>query len=142
MQTLIDRFKDFNQKKRTAQSESGENGSSGSRKVFNKLPGAHRSDSFQPPLIPPGEDEAPYERHNRVLCAEWGKASRNAAVIEQLMGLSFALRRRDIMKGMDLITIFSNFPFLQESQQVSNHVCHLVELVHNYKLYVMLNHHL
>lgn len=55
----------------------------------------------------------------QVLQAEFKKKNRNTAVVNNLMDRSFAIRRSEILeKGYDLPSLFTRFPFLQESEQV------------------------
>ena len=51
-----------------------------------------------------------------MLQAEFKKKNRNTAVVNDLM---VAIRRSEILeKGYDLPSLFTRFPFLQESEQV------------------------
>ena len=73
------------------------------------------------PSIPAGEDDTSFDRHNRVLQLQFTKsrAHRNAAVIKDLMDVSFPMRRREILEKGHLFDIKKKFPFLQEPEHVS-----------------------
>lgn len=54
-----------------------------------------------------------------MLKAEFKKTRTNYDTVQDLMDRTFALRRKDILENTyDLNTIFTLFPFLQESEQV------------------------
>ena len=75
--------------------------------------------SVKEPVPPPGEDTVSYERHTKALQAEFRKTNRNNALVSDLMGRSFALRRAEILeKNYSLSALLSRFPFLQEADQV------------------------
>ena len=87
-----------------------------------KLPGITSSPAA--PTVPPGEDSVSFERHNKILRAEFKKSKPNGNVISDLMGRSFALRRKDVLaNSFDLETLFGKFPFLQDSDKVC-HTCY------------------
>ena len=75
--------------------------------------------SLQVPTIPTGEDSTSFDRHNRVLQLQFSKSHRNAAVVKELMDVSFPMRRRDIITNGHLFDIKTKFPFLQEPEHVS-----------------------
>ena len=55
----------------------------------------------------------------KVLIIESKKVHPNLLVVNELMSSTFALRRGDILsKSCDIQTIFSKYPFLQNSEQV------------------------
>lgn len=73
------------------------------------------------PQIPVGEDETSFDRHNRVLKAEFSKSLPNVSNVKQLMKLTYPMRRREILskghtKDYNPIAIY---PFLQVSVHVS-----------------------
>ena len=71
------------------------------------------------PEIQPGEDDISFQRHNRVLQAEWSKVKRNVTVVEVLMEQIFPMRRQEILENScNVQTLFKKFPFLQDSEQV------------------------
>ena len=71
------------------------------------------------PEIQPGEDDISFQRHNRVLQAEWSKVKRNVMVVEELMERTFPMRRREILESScNVQTLFKKFPFLQDPEQV------------------------
>ena len=71
------------------------------------------------PEIQPGEDDISFQRHNRVLQAEWSKVKRNVMMVEELMERTFPMRRREILENScDVQTLFKKFPFLQDPEQV------------------------
>ena len=74
------------------------------------------------PPIPAGEDNISFQRHCRVLEAEWRKTKRSPMVVEELMKRTYAFRRRDIVEtGRGVEEIFELYPFLQDSDQVCCH---------------------
>lgn len=77
--------------------------------------------NFELPEIPPGEDDGSFERHNRVLKAEFSKPSPNIGNVKQLMEVTFPMRRREILSlgHTKDFRPFNRFPFLQ----VPDHVC-------------------
>ena len=86
-----------------------------------KAPGIINSVKRPVPL--PGEDEVSYERHTKALQAEFKKTNHNNALISDLMQRSFALRRMEILeKNYGLTALLSRFPFLQEADEVHNHI--------------------
>ena len=114
MTSLRNRFKEFRRKpvKRSKLDV-------GSKKSPKKRrPGITQSPSE--PFSPPQEDDAvSFDRHNRVLIAEFKKNRRNSQVMSELMERTFQLRRKSILEeSSDLKEVFKRFPFLQESDQV------------------------
>ena len=60
-----------------------------------------------------------FERHNRVLKEEFKKRYPNIQVVQELMSLTFAMRRADILKNKyDVMSLFTKYPFLQNTEQV------------------------
>ena len=56
-----------------------------------------------------------------MLSTEFNKTRRNLEVVSGLMDKTFALRRKAILEtSMDLNTMFKQYPFLQEIDQVGN----------------------
>ena len=49
--------------------------------------------------IPEGEDETFFEQHNRILQYEWRKSARNVTTVEDLMTITFPMRRKKIMES-------------------------------------------
>ena len=71
-------------------------------------------DSLKAPAIPIGEDEHSFERHNRVLKSQYSKSHPNQQIVTELMRITFAMRRTDILNcPCDVKTIFEKYPFLQ-----------------------------
>ena len=67
----------------------------------------------------PGDDVS-FKRHVHVLQVEYKKTRRNQAVVDDLMTGTFSFRRNIIMESLnDLDSIFDQFPFLQEGDQVN-----------------------
>lgn len=82
-----------------------------------KMPGVDAI--MKPPIIPSGEDQTSFERHNKRLSFEFKKAQPNIPVVTELMALSYAMRRQDILKNSYGITeILEHYPFLQFCDQV------------------------
>ena len=82
------------------------------------------------PDMPTGEDEVSFERHNRVLQAEWKKSTRNAMVVEELMTRTFAFRRKKIVEHpSDVQMLLSTFPFLQQPEQVCKTKINILNVV-------------
>ena len=71
------------------------------------------------PVIPEGEDQTSFARHNHRIQLEMKKTRPNLAVINDLISHSFAMRRHDILdNSYDLETVFQKYPFLREPEQV------------------------
>lgn len=86
--------------------------SESSTKVSGKFPGS--LECLEPPVVPPGKDQKSFERHNRVLLTQYGKSHPNHQIISDLMELTFAMRRSDILHTpMDIHGILQKYPFLQ-----------------------------
>lgn len=67
----------------------------------------------------PGEDSVSFGRHNRLLQVEFKKARRNEELVSDLMDKTYVFRRRAILKSTpDLKSLFSDYPFLQDANQV------------------------
>ena len=73
------------------------------------------------PDIPAGEDETSFERHNRVLNTEFTKPTPNASNVKQIMQLTYAMRRREILSlgHTKDYNALRKFPFLQVPYHVS-----------------------
>lgn len=70
--------------------------------------------------MPEGEDDASFARHNHALKGEAKKVKPNRGVVAELMKLSFEMRRNSILSNVKpLKELLSNFPFLNDSEQVS-----------------------
>lgn len=70
--------------------------------------------------VPEGEDVASFERHNRCLKLEYKKKKPLMETVGQLMRLSFAMRRNDIMSSSKPISvILSDYPFLGNKIEAS-----------------------
>ena len=60
-----------------------------------------------------------FQRHNRILQAEWHKPKRNVMVVEELMECTFVMRRQEILlNSCNVQTLLKKFPFLQDPEQV------------------------
>ena len=68
--------------------------------------------------IPAGEDNTSFERHNRLLSIEYSKTKRNEANVKELMKISFAMRRNDILENGHSFDILQKYPFLQIHEHV------------------------
>lgn len=71
-------------------------------------------------VIPDGEDEASFARHNKLIKTELTKRGKgNTLVINELVKQSFAMRRKDITENaMHTNMILDKYPFLKEPNQV------------------------
>ena len=86
--------------------------------IVKKSPGTHNPLAL--PEVPAGEDDVSFERHNHLLKSEWMKQKRNAALVEELMERTFAMRRREILENScDVKTLFKKYPFMQDPEQVA-----------------------
>lgn len=113
---MIDRFKDMRRVRKPKNLEP-KNSEKTEKILRKKVPGIHSALAM--PDIPAGEDEVSFRRHNNVLRAEWTKSSRNMMVVNELMDVTYGLRRRTILEeSMDVETLFEKFPFLQDPDQV------------------------
>lgn len=80
--------------------------------------------------IPPGEDESSYWRHVKALKAEYAKTRPNKVVVQQLMKLSFPIRRNRILETpMDVSTIMDECPFLSDYSEVCQIYGHSMHIV-------------
>ena len=59
-----------------------------------------------------------FECHNKMICAEYKKKSPNKAVVDELVNLSFAMRREDLLTTSSMCEVFTRFPFLKEEEEV------------------------
>ena len=84
-----------------------------------------------PAKIQLGRDDISFQRHNRVLQAEWSKVKWNVMVVGELMERTFPMRRREILdNSCNVQTLFKKFPFLQDPEQVIvAHFCAYVRCV-------------
>ena len=66
------------------------------------------------PSVPAGEDEVSFQRHNRVLKAEFSKSRHNKQIVSELMNVTFPMRRADILLSpCNINKILKKYPFLQ-----------------------------
>lgn len=56
-------------------------------------------DLMKLPSVPAGEDEVSFQRHNRVLKAEFSKSRHNKQIVSELMNVTFPMRRADILQS-------------------------------------------
>lgn len=116
--SLTNRFKEFRRQpvKRTKPNITGK------KSPKKKSPGITQCPA-EPRLLP-GEDSVSCSRHNRVLLVEFNKTRRNKEVVSDLMDKTFALRRKEILdKCPDLDSLFKEYPFLQDGDQVLYCMC-------------------
>ncbi len=73
------------------------------------------------PDVPDGEDATSFERHNRMLTIEFSKPTPNNCNVEQIMKITYPMRRRDIIEfgHMKDYNALVKYPFLQDSFHVS-----------------------
>ena len=72
------------------------------------------------PVIPEGEDQTSFGRHNRMIQAEMKKSRPNFTVLRELVSRSYAMRRIDLLENTYSLTeVFNKYPFLAESDHVS-----------------------
>jgi len=80
-----------------------------------------------PVEVPAGEDKESFKRHNMGLDTLYAKFTKNNeqlsrqdfARVEQLMELSYAMRRNNILQDGHSFTIKQKYPFLQHYEHVS-----------------------
>ena len=127
--TLTNRFKEFRRQpvKRTKPNITGK------KSPKKKSPGITQCPA-EPRLLP--EDSVSCGRHNRVLLVEFNKTRRNKEVVSDLMDKTFALRRKKILDNcLDLDSLFKEYPFLQDGNQVLPYVIY----AQKYLLYIVYN---
>lgn len=74
--------------------------------------------------MPVGEDAASFSRHNSDLKKEFCKVKPNLIKVEQLMTLSFAMRRNDVIFSTHTVKeIVTRYPFLSVRDEVSTVNC-------------------
>ena len=84
------------------------------RKQFRQFPRVPAA-----PLIPPGEDNAVYLRHIRMLQHEERKVSPGKRVISDLTRRTYPFRRQEILERPQLIrNLLQTYPSLKRSEQV------------------------
>ena len=93
---------------------------------------------------PSGEDAASFARHNQKLKSEHTKAHPNKAVVQELMRVTFEMRRHDIINNTKRLTqITEDYPFLKCPDEVSfvfaNETCLCLLELHT--LHAILFHH-
>ena len=59
-----------------------------------------------------------FQRHNKIICAEYKKSVPNKSVVDELASLSFAMRRADILDVKSVMEVFIKYPFLREEDEV------------------------
>lgn len=74
--------------------------------------------SQNPIAVPASEDVTSFERHNRLLAIEHTKSKSNVGNVKELMKISFAMRRNDILENGHNFNIPQKYPFLQYSEHV------------------------
>ena len=74
---------------------------------------------FELPPIPDGEDQTSFDRHNRVLKAEYSKPNPNVKTVQELMKITFPMRRRDILSEGHSFDPLKKYPYLQQPSHVS-----------------------
>ena len=111
VKALENRFKERRRKKkpRKVKPESAEIAAPPTRKL--KV--------FELPPVPEGEDQTSFERHCRVLKAEFGKPNPNVKTVQHLMTITFPMRRRDILSEGHTFDPLKKYPFLQQPSYVS-----------------------
>lgn len=87
-----------------------------------KSPKKKKPGITQTPLRPSigcGEDTTSFKRNITRLKVEYKRAHRNEAIVHDLMSRTFPMRRKTILDSpTDVGTVFEEFPFLRESNQV------------------------
>ena len=74
------------------------------------------------PAIPPGEDEASWARHIKLLQLEHQNTSPDKHVVATLMSRTFAFRQRDIIEEPKPIAqILKTYPLLKKAEQVRSY---------------------
>ena len=58
--------------------------------------------------VPPGEDKTSFERHKR----------KNETIVKELMKVSYAMRRNDILENGHTFSITERYPFLGRPEYV------------------------
>ena len=76
--------------------------------------------SQNPIEVPAGEDQTSFDRHNRLLAIEFSKTKRNETVAKELMKITYAMRRNDILENGHTINLLDKYPFLQTLEHVRN----------------------
>ena len=92
-------------------------------------PPTRKLKAFELAEIPEGEDQTSFERHCRVLKAEYGKPNPNGKTGQQLMTLTFPMRRRDILSEGHTFDPLKKYPFLQQPSHVSTHILHVFSCI-------------
>ena len=78
-------------------------------------------DTFEAPPISAGEDIHSFERHNQILKAQYTKPHANQQIVSELMQITFAMRRADILNfPCEVAQIFKKYPFLQTEHVSEN----------------------
>ena len=68
--------------------------------------------------VPPGEDKTSFWRHNRLLSMEYTRPKTNEAIVKELMKVSYAMRRNDILENGHTFSITEKYPFLEKPEHV------------------------
>ena len=113
VQSLIDRFKEFRRNKKVVVELKASTAKS-TVTTKSKSPGPS-------PVIPAGEDETSFIRHNSMIRSEVSKKEKkNKSVINELVKVSYGMRRRDILENASHVNvILDKYPFLREPDYVS-----------------------
>ena len=91
--------------------------------------------------VPDGEDDTSFDEHNKLLKAYAESSSkpsskkRNEANVKDLMEMSFAMRRNDILLKGDSFQTLKKYPCLKSPQHVRIGICMHVKInyVRNYR---------
>ena len=67
-----------------------------------------------------GEDNVSFENHNKLILIEYQKSSPNKIVVDDLVELSFAMRREDMtLNPLEMKQTLKKYPFFREEKMVN-----------------------
>ena len=115
MQGLVNRFKEFRRTPKPALANVKT-----PIKCVKKPTACSPGLTISEPVVPPGEDNVSFERHNKEIKSHFHRnGRRNLVVLKELIKTSFAMRRKDILENnYHVKTILQKYPFFKEPSQV------------------------
>jgi len=91
-------------------------------------------------VVPAGEDQISFARHNRLLNIEFSRTKRNETLAKELIKMSYEMRRNDILENGHTINVLEKYPFLQTLEHVSNEYNLLaITLMYTTYIYIIVN---
>lgn len=114
---MINRFKEFNRVKKERKPKEQVESTIDPLKSSPK-PVIRQKIAY--PEIPEGKNQTSFNKHNRLIQAEFKKSRPNLTVTKECITRSYPMRRVDILENTyGLNEVFKKYPFLTEPDKVS-----------------------